>query len=174
MRHRGILVCLTLAAVGLGATVCAAQDATTQPDLQDVKIDKAGAPPAGGAVSPAPAAQPTTTATTQPAGAGPKRVKQSFFEQWGYMIILLGGFVLLYVWMGRSRRKKETQRKQMLSELKKGDKVTTIGGIVGTVIEARPDELTVKVDENNNIRMKFARWAVRGIGDQGKQEQENK
>ena len=58
----------------------------------------------------------------------------------------------------------------MLNELKKGDKITTIGGIVGTVIEVRDDEVTVKVDETNNIRMKFARWAIRGVGATAKSE----
>ena len=84
------------------------------------------------------------------------------------MIILLGGFVLLYVWMGRGRRKQEAKRKEMLSTLKKGDKVVTIGGIMGTIMSAGQDELTVKVDETSNVRMKFARWGVRGVGEEGK------
>jgi preprotein translocase subunit YajC len=178
MRHRGMLVCLMLAAIGLAGGVCVAQDANQPaggPQLAPVKTDQGDSPAPAAAPAAPTAGQATTTPATQPAGAGPtKRVKQSFFEQWGYMIILLGGFVLLYVWMGRSRRKQETKRKSMLSTLKKGDKVTTIGGIVGTVIEARPDELTVKVDETNNVRMKFARWAVRDVGDQARQEPENK
>jgi preprotein translocase subunit YajC len=56
----------------------------------------------------------------------------------------------------------------MLSALAKGDKVTSIGGICGTVVEVRDDELVVKVDENNNMRLRFARWAIRGAGDQAK------
>ena len=52
--------------------------------------------------------------------------------------------------------------------LKKGDKVTSIGGICGTVVEVRDDELVVKVDENNNIRLRFSRWAIRGTGEQAK------
>lgn len=86
------------------------------------------------------------------------------------IFVLLGGFVLLYVFMGRGRRKQEAKRKAMLANLKKGDKVTTIGGIVGTVIEVREDDVTVKVDETNNVRMKFLRRAVQGIGDEAKAE----
>ena len=88
---------------------------------------------------------------------------------WFY-VVLLGGFVLLYFWMGRSRRKQEAKRKQMIASLKKGDKIVTIGGIVGTIIEARPDEVTVKVDETSNVRMKFARWAIRGPSEEAKQD----
>jgi preprotein translocase subunit YajC len=58
----------------------------------------------------------------------------------------------------------------MLSSLRKGDKITTIGGVVGTVMEVRDDEITVKVDESGNVRMKFARWAIRGVGDLAKVE----
>jgi preprotein translocase subunit YajC len=88
-----------------------------------------------------------------------------------FIFVMLGGIVLLYIFMGSSRRKQEAKRKQMLSELKKGDKVTTIGGIKGTVIEVREDEVTVKVDENNNIRMRFSRGAISRIGDTPPSEQ---
>ena len=78
--------------------------------------------------------------------------------------LMLGGFFLLYIWMGRGKKKQQRQRQQMLSDLKKGDKVTSIGGIVGTVMEVREDEIMVKVDESANVRMRFAKLAVRGVG----------
>ena len=113
-----------------------------------------------------------TTPGTQPAAGEDQQqtpaIKNPFSGS--FIWIMLGGFLLLYFWMSRGRRKKETKRKEMLANLKKGDKVTSIGGIVGTVIEIREDELTVKVDENNNVRIRFARWAVRGIGEEAKVE----
>jgi len=87
------------------------------------------------------------------------------------MIFLIGAMVLFFVFMGRGKRKTEAKRKEMLAALKKGDKVTTIGGIVGTVLEVRDDEVTIKIDENSNTRMRFARWAVRGVGADGKSEE---
>jgi preprotein translocase subunit YajC len=83
-------------------------------------------------------------------------------------LVLLGGVVLMWVWMGRGRRKQEAKRKEMLSNLRKGDKIVTIGGIIGTVIEVRPDEVTVKVDETNNVRMKFTRRAIAAVGEDAK------
>jgi len=83
-------------------------------------------------------------------------------------IVMIGAIVLMFVWSGRGRRKQEAQRREMLASLKKGDKVTSIGGVVGTVIEVREDEVSVKVDETNNVRMRFARWAIRGVGDSAK------
>ena len=87
--------------------------------------------------------------------------------------VMMGGLVLLFLWMSRNRRKQAAKRKEVLSALKKGDKVTTIGGIVGTIIETRETEITVKVDETNNVRMHFARWAIRGVGDEAKTEDPN-
>jgi preprotein translocase subunit YajC len=52
----------------------------------------------------------------------------------------------------------------MLPNVKKGDKITTIGGIVGTIVEMREKDVTVKIDESANTRVKFARWAIRGVG----------
>jgi preprotein translocase subunit YajC len=87
-----------------------------------------------------------------------------------FLFVMLGGLVLLFVLSSRSRRKQDKRRREMLASLKTRDKVTTIGGIVGTVVDVREDEVTVKVDEQNNVRMRFARWAIRGVGAEGKQE----
>jgi len=94
--------------------------------------------------------------------------RRSWFEKNSFFFIMIGAFVLLYLWMGRSRRRQESKRKEMLSNLKKGDKVTSIGGIIGTVIEVRDDEVTVKVDETNNVRMKFVRRAIQSVGEEAR------
>jgi len=115
----------------------------------------------------------TGETTTQPAG-GPAKRTPSFFDN-HMLMMMIGVMLLMFIFMGRGKRKREAQRKTMLAALKKGDKVTTIGGIIGTVMEVRDDEVVVKIDENSNARMRFARWAVRGIGDQAKTEEpENK
>lgn len=116
-------------------------------------------------------AKPTTTApaTTTETTTQPAKPASGFFEN--PMFLLIGAMLLMFIFMGRGKRKKEKQRKEMLATLKKGDKVTTIGGIIGTVMEARDDEVIVKIDESSNARMRFARWAVRGIGDQAKTEE---
>ena len=87
-----------------------------------------------------------------------------------HLFVLVGGFLLLFLWMSRGKKKEQRRRKAMLDGIKKGDKVTTIGGVVGTVMDVKADEVTVKVDESANVRMKFTRWAVRGVGDAAKAE----
>ncbi|HUS47702.1 MAG TPA: preprotein translocase subunit YajC [Phycisphaerae bacterium] len=85
------------------------------------------------------------------------------------LFIVIGVFLLMYIFMGSSRRKTAAKRREMLANIKKGDKVTSIGGIIGTVVELREDEVVVKVDDNT--RMHLARWAVRGVGEEAKAEQ---
>ena len=96
--------------------------------------------------------------------------EETFFQKY-FMFIMLGGFVLLWMFMSRGRKKREAKRREMLSELTKGDKVVTIGGICGTIIETTETEITLKVGENN--RMKMARWAIRMAGQEAQDDKKN-
>jgi len=173
MRYRGLMTVCVLTC-GLIAVLAVSAGAQTtkpaEPELVPVPSDKTVP------VAPAVAGAPTDTATAgdgnsasdaNSTGDTHNNKPRQGPDMWLFGI-LLGGVVLMWLWMGRGRRKKEAQHREMLANLKKGDKVTTIGGIIGTVIEAKPDEITVKVDETNNIRMKFSRWAIRGVGEEGK------
>ncbi|HUT02196.1 MAG TPA: preprotein translocase subunit YajC [Phycisphaerae bacterium] len=171
MRHRGVIGCFAAAVFVLTWVPCRAQETKKAgPKLDPVKVEEGTGEADAGAGETAPKDTPKAPATRKaPAGKG----DGAFGGMWFY-VVLLGGFVLLYFWMGRGRRKQEAKRKEMLTTLKKGDKVVTIGGIMGTVIETRPEEVTVKVDETNNVRMKFARWSIRGVGEAGKKEADDK
>ncbi|MBN2844024.1 MAG: preprotein translocase subunit YajC [Sedimentisphaerales bacterium] len=68
--------------------------------------------------------------------------------------------VIVYFFMLRGPQKKEKERKRMLGELKKNDKVRTIGGIIATVVEVRDKEVVLKIDESNNTRIKVVREAI--------------
>jgi preprotein translocase subunit YajC len=183
MRYRGLMtVCVLTCGLGLAMAASAmAQDTRPAPAPVEPKLvpvpgsEKAPAeptlvpvptgkqPPAAvpGLGAPAPAKQPVDANSV-----GGSKDKQPPSGMENYLLpVLLGGVVLMWIWMGRGRRKQEAKRKEMLSNLKKGDKIVSIGGIIGTVIEAKPEEITVKVDETNNVRMKFARWAIRGVGE---------
>lgn len=48
----------------------------------------------------------------------------------------------------------------MVQSLQKNDKIRTIGGIIGTVVDVKDDEITLKVDESNNIKIKIASSAI--------------
>lgn len=58
---------------------------------------------------------------------------------------------VIYFLMIRPQSKKAKAHTQMLAELKKGDKVVTIGGISGTIVEVRDRTFLVKVSPNTDI-----------------------
>jgi preprotein translocase subunit YajC len=69
-------------------------------------------------------------------------------------------FVVMYMILFRGPRKKQQQHKQMMQALVKSDRVQTIGGIIGTVVDIKDDEITLKIDESNNTKMKILRSAI--------------
>ena len=69
-------------------------------------------------------------------------------------------FVVMYLLLFRGPRKKQQQHKQMVQSLAKNDKVRTIGGIIGTVVDIKGEEVTLKVDESNNTKIKIAASAI--------------
>ncbi len=66
-------------------------------------------------------------------------------------------FVLLYFMILRPQRKEQQSRTDMLSNLKKNDRVITVGGIYGVVTNVRQDgdEVTIKVDEATNAKLRL-------------------
>ena len=54
--------------------------------------------------------------------------------------------------------------------LKRGDRVQTIGGILGTVVETRDGEVLLKVDEGNNTKIRFSRNAIHRVLEEEKAE----
>ena len=77
-----------------------------------------------------------------------------------FIVVIFG--VFWFVIMGGQRREKK-KRAALLSSIKKGDRVQTIGGILGSVVEVRDDEIVLKVDENSNTRIKFTRGAIQTV-----------
>ncbi|MAE67472.1 MAG: preprotein translocase subunit YajC [Phycisphaeraceae bacterium] len=70
--------------------------------------------------------------------------------------------VFWFILMGGQRREKK-KRAKMLSALAKGNKVQTVGGIIANVVEVRENEVVLKVDENANTRLRFARSAIQSV-----------
>lgn len=63
--------------------------------------------------------------------------------------------------LGQRREKK--RREAMIRAVKKHDKVQTIGGVIGSVVELKPDFVVLKVDESSNTRITFARTAIQQV-----------
>ena len=73
-------------------------------------------------------------------------------------------FVIFYFMLIRPQRKKDKEAKQMLDNLKVGDRICTIGGIYGTIMDIKDDTITLSVGRDN-LSMVVARWAIRSVED---------
>lgn len=71
-------------------------------------------------------------------------------------------FVVFYFFLIRPQRKKDKQVKEMLNNLKAGDRVCTIGGIYGTIVGMKDDTVTLSVGRDNT-NMVVARWGIRSV-----------
>ena len=98
----------------------------------------------------------------QPVGKQAGKSQGSPFGN-SFIFIMLGLMVLMILMTSSGSRKEKRRRKEMLSALRKGDKIETVGGIIGSIIEVTDQHLVVKVDENNNTRLKFGRGAIKTV-----------
>lgn len=95
--------------------------------------------------------------TTRPAAPSASEV---FMQQILPLLLMLGVF---FWFLTRSQKRERQKFENMLSALKRNDRVVTIGGIFGTVVEVRDTEVVLKVDESNNIKIRFARSAIKEV-----------
>ncbi len=85
-----------------------------------------------------------------------------------YIFIPLLLIMVFMIWTSSSaQRKEKKKRESMLGSLKRHDRVQTIGGLIGSVVEIKDSEVVLKVDEANNIKMRFAKSAVQQVLSEG-------
>jgi preprotein translocase subunit YajC len=115
-------------------------------------------------------AQATSQPTTAPAA------KPGWFDFVSSpMFPLFIVIIVIYVLMFSSRRKSERQKKDLLGNIKRGDRVQTVGGILGKVVEADADKVLLKVDESSNTKIWFSRNAVhRVLGEEKNEKSDSK
>ena len=68
-------------------------------------------------------------------------------------------FAVMYFVMIRPENKRKKEAEQMRSSLKNGDMVTTIGGIVGKVVDVKDDKFVLETSADR-VRIEFAKWAL--------------
>jgi len=79
----------------------------------------------------------------------------------GFFLIIIIAFAVLWLIVVRPQRKRQTQQRQMLDDLRVGDEVLTAGGIYGTVSRLDEDQVTVEIAPKTEVRV--ARRAIAGI-----------
>ena len=61
--------------------------------------------------------------------------------------------VVFYFFMIRPQMKKTKEQRKFRESLKKGDKIITIGGIHGKIVEAQETTFTIEVEGGNRLRI---------------------
>jgi len=79
---------------------------------------------------------------------------------WQYLPFLVMGLMLVMFFRASSKQKRALQ--ESLNAIKKNDKVVTSGGILGVVvaIKENEDEVTLKVDDTSNTRIRVLKSSI--------------
>ena len=87
------------------------------------------------------------TTTAAPGGLGSTIVM---------MVAMLGIFYFMLI---RPENKRKKEAEQMRSSVRNGDKIVTIGGICGTVVNVKEDKIVLETGADQ-VRIEFAKWAI--------------
>jgi preprotein translocase subunit YajC len=97
--------------------------------------------------------------TTVPAATKPTQEPPGYLQ----IVPFIALAVIFYVFMLRPQKGKDKKRTDMLSTMKKGDEIQTIGGEFGRVVEIKDDRVLIKVDETSNAKIWFGKSAIHRI-----------
>ena len=71
-----------------------------------------------------------------------------------HLVVMFGlMFFIFYILVFRPQSKARQEHEQMVKNLKKHDEVVTSGGIIGSVVNVKPDSITLKIDENVRVEI---------------------
>ena len=75
------------------------------------------------------------------------------------LIMLVMMIAIFYFMLIRPENKRKKEAEQMRSSVRKGDKITTIGGIVGTVVDVKENNIVIETSADQ-VRIELAKWAL--------------
>jgi preprotein translocase subunit YajC len=86
--------------------------------------------------------------TTPPAGGGMATI-----------VMLVAMVAIFYFMMIRPENKRKKEAEAMRNAVKVGDKIVTIGGICGTVVDIKDDKFVIETSADR-VRVEFQKWAL--------------
>ena len=75
------------------------------------------------------------------------------------LITLVLMMAVFYFMLIRPENKRKKEAEQMRSSVKKGDKITTIGGITGTVVDVKESRVVLETGADQ-VRIELEKWAI--------------
>ena len=96
----------------------------------------------------------TSSAAAEKAAEVAKEAPRGFFQDFQYMLPVMVGIMALYFILLRPQQD-QAKATGAVTNLKKNDRVLTVGGILGTVISSREDSeyTTIRIDETSNTKI---------------------
>lgn len=85
-------------------------------------------------------------------------------NQYYSIIMMIAMLAFFYFFLIRPQKKKEKEINAMRSNLKVGDKIITIGGIVGTIVLLKEDYVTIETS-GMDTRLELTRWGISSVVD---------
>ena len=79
------------------------------------------------------------------------------------ILMIVAMIAIFYLFMIRPENKKKKKLKEMRESLSTGDTITTIGGILGKVVNVDGEKITFETSEDR-VRIQVAKWAVSTVG----------
>lgn len=89
------------------------------------------------------------------------------------MLPLVLMIALMYFLMIRPENKRKKKAQEMRDSLKKGDVITSIGGIIGRIVSVGKDTIVIETSDDR-VRMELTKWAVSSVGVQSGEQPEEK
>ncbi len=75
------------------------------------------------------------------------------------LLTMVPFFLIMYFMLIRPENKRKKEAEAMQSSVKKNDKITTIGGIFGTVVDVKEDKVVLETGADQ-VRIEVAKWAI--------------
>ena len=130
----------------------------------DLTISFPPAMPAVFAQDPPPLGRQGTGTLTTDGAAGGDAAAQTEAGGGDFLLFMFLPLILVMILFSVfGQRKERKKREALLSSVKKHDRIRTIGGVIGSVVELNTDTVVLKVDESSNTRMTFGRDAVQQV-----------
>lgn len=83
---------------------------------------------------------------------------------------IVGLFALLYFLFIRPQQKRQKQHQQMINNLEVNDEITTVGGILGTIVKIKEESVVLRIADG--VRVEFLKNAVGQIRNKANEEKE--
>ena len=85
------------------------------------------------------------------------------------LVMMAALFAIMYFLMIRPEKKRKKQAEEMRNNVEVGDKITTIGGMVGRVVHVTSDRITFETGEDR-VRIEVTKWALSSNDGKGSKE----